>query len=182
MGWKVERVAIDAPAEAPARGPRQSKEDLERNRLHYFRTPSRSSWLRIRQRCVEHLQQECTTATLPFANKIWMLFGFELFACLRRGQFDVIARTLRRDCAHKSTELGYRTQLEAVAEHTGWKPLELEKRLEETTRGRRHDRLDAFMAAWIANLRPKDLHAYGDRKNPNDAIWVPRSKEAARPR
>ena len=84
-----------------------------------------------------------------------------------------IIRALLPVCAHKSTEKGYRDQLVAVAVRTGWEPQDLEARLKVTVPGSRHDRLDAFMAAWIASLSPERRHALGDAQRPDDAIWVP---------
>jgi hypothetical protein len=111
-----------------------------------------------------------------------MRFGFELFAQLRsRLRAEVIevypfaiVRALLPACAHKSTEQGYRDQLEAVAARTGWEPQRLEETLKATVAGTRHDRLDAFMAAWIASLPRERRRAFGDGQRPDDAIWVPR--------
>jgi hypothetical protein len=69
-----------------------------------------------------------SAATLPHVNKIWMLFGFELFAYLKSGlRAEVIevypfaiVRALLPTCELKSTEQGYRNQLDAVAARTGW--------------------------------------------------------------
>jgi hypothetical protein len=78
-----------------------------------------------------------------------MLFGFELFSCLRDGlKVEVIevypfaiVRELLPTRAHKSTEKGYQDQLAAVAARTGWEPSDLEKKLKEAVPGSRHDRL-----------------------------------------
>jgi hypothetical protein len=110
-----------------------------------------------------------------------MLFGFELFASIRSGlKAEVIevypfaiVRALLPACQHKTTEQGYRDQLAAVAARTGWEPQKLEARLKATAPGSRHDRLDAFMAAWIASLPPERRRAFGDARRPDDAIWVP---------
>jgi hypothetical protein len=105
--------------------------------------------------CVDHLDSGGSASTLPHANKIWMLFGFELFASLKDGLAAevievypfAIVRALLPACQHKTTEQGYRDQLNAVAARTGWAPLKLEARLKATVSGSRHHRLDAFMAA-----------------------------------
>jgi hypothetical protein len=181
MRWRVEKIAIDAPAAPPAIGPRVSEVDLGRCGLSSFRTPAASDWARIREKCIDHLGLGGTAATLPHANKIWMLFGFELFARLKAGLgIEVIevypfaiVRALLPACGHKSTEQGYQDQLVAVAGRTGWKPENLEARLKATVPGSRHDRLDAFMAAWIASLPPDRRRAFGDAQRPDDAIWVP---------
>jgi hypothetical protein len=137
-------------------------------------------WAGIREKCSNHLAIGGSAATLPHANKIWMLFGFELFARLtsdlRVEVIEVypfaIVRALLPTCKHKSTEQGYRDQLDAVAARTGWEPQNLEARLKATVPGSRHDRLDAFMAAWVASLLPEGRRAFGDAQRPNDAIWV----------
>jgi predicted nuclease with RNAse H fold len=181
MGWHVERTAVDAPAAPPAMGSRASENELGRLGLSSFRTPSASAWAGIRDTCAGHLGSGGSAATLPHANKIWMLFGFELFASLKSSlKAEVIevypfaiVRALLPACQHKTTEQGYRDQLNAVAARTGWEPLKLETRLKATVSGSRHDRLDAFMAAWVASLPPERRRAFGDAQRPDDAIWVP---------
>jgi hypothetical protein len=186
MEWKVERIAVDAPAAPPAEGSRASEKELGRLGLSSFRTPEVSAWAGIREMCINHLSLGGTTATLPHANKIWMLFGFKLFALLRDSlRADVIevypfaiVRALLPACEHKSTEKGYRDQLSAVAARTGWKPEALEAKLQVTVDGSRHDRLDAFMAAWVASLPPEERYAFGSAQQPDDAIWVPSRRQA----
>jgi hypothetical protein len=140
MRWKIERIAVDAPASPPTTGTRASETELTRLGLSSFRTPAAPAWAGIRENCTNHLRLGGRAANLPHANKIWMLFGFELFACLKSGlraevievyPFAII-RALLPVCAHKSTEQGYRDQLGAVAARTGWEPLNLEARLKMT--------------------------------------------------
>jgi predicted nuclease with RNAse H fold len=180
-GWQIERVAVDAPAARPATSSRASENELAHLGLSSFRTPPASAWAGIREQCTNHLGSGGSPARLPHANKIWMLYGFELFARLR-GDLRVevievypfaIVRALLPTCDHKTTEKGYRDQLVAVAARTGWEPQKLEDRLKETVSGSRHDRLDAFMAAWVASLPPDGRRALGDAQQPDDAIWVP---------
>ena len=181
MGWKVERIAIDAPAAPPAKGSRASEDELGRCGLSSFRTPVATAWAGIREKCANHLRLGGTVATLPYANKIWMLFGFRLFALLKdeihAEVIEVypyaIVRALLPACEHKSTEKGYRDQLDAIADRTGWEPQALEAKLKATVPGSRHDRLDAFMAAWVASLPPEERRAFGDARQSDDAIWVP---------
>jgi len=124
MGWQLKRFALDAPAGPPATSSRESEDELGRLGLSSFRTPPASAWASIRQKCANHLRVGGSAATLPYANKIWMLFGFELFACLKSDlsadAIEVypfaIVRTLLPACEHKSTEQGYREQLAAVFE------------------------------------------------------------------
>ena len=111
-----------------------------------------------------------------------MLYGFQLFArirsCLETEVIEVypaaIVRALRRQCEHKSTERGYHDQLMAVAGRTGWDAPGVEAMLKATVPGSRHDRLDAFMAAWVASLPPDRRRVFGDAGRLVDAIWVPR--------
>jgi Protein of unknown function (DUF429) len=181
MRWQLKRFAIDAPAAPPATGSRASEDELGRLGLSNFRTPPASTWAGIRQKCANHLRLGGIAATLPYANKIWMLFGFELFACLKSDlsadTIEVypfaIVRALLPACEHKSTEEGYRDQLVAVSARTGWEPQKLEAKLKLTVPGSRHDRLDAFMAAWIASLPLRERRAVGNDQWPDDAIWVP---------
>jgi hypothetical protein len=79
MGWQIERVAVDAPAAPPATSSRASENELAHLRLSSFRTPPASAWAGIREQCTNHLDSGGSPATLPHANKIWMLYGFELF-------------------------------------------------------------------------------------------------------
>ena len=181
MDWRVERIAIDAPSAPPFAAPRASESELGHLGLSSFRTPAAADWAGIREKCLCHLGSGRSAATLPQANKIWMLFGFELFAQLRNSFWVevievypfAIVRALLPGCQHKSTDQGYKDQLAAVAARTGWAPPDLETRLKETVHGERHDRLDAFMAAWVASLGSEHRRALGDPQQPDDAIWVP---------
>jgi hypothetical protein len=181
MGWQIDRVAVDAPAATPTTGSRSSEIELGRVGLSSFRTPAASDWAGIREKCELHLRSGGSVASLPHANKIWMLFGFELFSALRNGlDAEVIevypfaiVRALLPSCDHKSTDQGYRRQLAAVAARTGWEPGSLEARLKKAVPGSRHDRLGAYMAAWVASLAPDKRRAFGDPSQPNDSIWVP---------
>ena len=180
-GWQIERIAIDAPAAPPKAGSRSSETELGRLGLSSFKTPPKSDWADIREKCARHLRSGGSAASLPHANKIWMLFGFELFLALQSGLgaevIEVypfaIVRALLPTCKHKSTEQGYRDQLTAVADRTGWKSHDLEARLKATVAGSRHDQLDAYMAAWVASLTPERRRAFGNSRQPDDSIWVP---------
>ncbi|WP_333669626.1 DUF429 domain-containing protein [Elioraea tepidiphila] len=179
--WHIERIAIDAPAAPPAAGARSAEDDLGRCGLSSFRTPTESDWPKIREACTEHLKASGKVARLPHANKIWMLFGFELFKALRQG-FNAeiievypfaIVRALLPQCEHKKTEQGYQDQLAAIACRTGWAPITLAERLKTVVPGSKDDRLDAFMSAWVASLSPDRRRAYGNPEAPDDAIWIP---------
>jgi predicted nuclease with RNAse H fold len=180
-GWKVERIAVDAPAAPPATDCRLAENELSNLGLSSFTTPALSAWSGIREKCANHLRIGGTPSTLPHANKIWMLYGFELFNSLRSQVAAevievypyAIIRALLPACEHKSTERGYRDQLAVIAARTGWEPEALETRLKATVSGSRHDRLDAFMAAWVASLPSERRRAFGDAQRPDDSIWVP---------
>lgn len=128
QAWRIVRVSIDAPAAAPLTNSRRSELSLRRCGLSSFLTPDTDGWNRIRQVCQEHLQAGKPLNRFPHANKIWMLFGFEIFKALRaKGSSDVIevypyaiVRALLDECPHKATPEGYRRQLDAVATATGW--------------------------------------------------------------
>ncbi len=181
MEWEIERIGIDAPAAPPATGSRSSETQLGDSGLSSFRTPAASASPSIREQCANHLSRGGSAANLPHANKIWMLYGFELFRSLKNNLTAeiievypfAIVRALLPECAHKSTEQGYRDQLAAVSVRTGWAPLNLEQKLKETVSGNRHDRLDSYMAAWVASLPPEKRRAYGDARKQGDSIWVP---------
>jgi predicted nuclease with RNAse H fold len=181
MAWNVDRIAVDAPAAPPATNRRLSENELAHAGLSSFATPALFMWSGIREKCINHLRTGGEPSTLPHSNKIWMLYGFELFASLRNGlavevievyPFAII-RALLSACEHKSTEQGYRDQLAGVAARTGWEPQALEAKLKATVSGSRHDRLDAFMAAWVASLPSEQRRAFGDAQRSDDPIWVP---------
>jgi predicted nuclease with RNAse H fold len=181
-GWQIVRVAIDAPAAPPPFGVRESEQALRKETLSCIQTPSVTAWAKIRDACVAYLQDGGALNRLPYANMIWMLYGFEIFRVLRaQGRAEVIEvypqaivrRLLGNVCPHKSTESGYRKQLDVIAKKTQWSVGQLEAALARAVPGTRHDRLDAFMSAWVASLERKDRRAYGRESDPDDAIWIP---------
>ena len=179
MGWEVGCVAIDAPSVAPIDN-RRCEAELSAAGLSVFKTPSVSEWTAAIEKCRRHLREGGLLSRLPYANKIWMLYGFQLFAAFRKVRIDAIevypfaiVRAFLPKHPHKSTAEGYSLQLGAIAHYTGWTAGELDARLRLCTPGCRHDRLDAFMAVLIASLRPDARRAYGDPTNRDDVIWVP---------
>ena len=163
-GWAAgaEQAAINVKkADVSLRArPNSSGSERASLGLSSFRTPAASAWAGY-AKVRNHLRLGGTTQLCP-CQQIWMLFGFELFACLKsRLKAEVIevypfaiVRALLPMCEHKSTEKGYRDQLAAVAARPGWAP-QIWKPAEGYVPGSRHDRLDAFMAAWIASLPPE---------------------------
>ena len=156
--WEITRVAIDAPAAPPATGERVAEKALRQRGLSSFQTPDEKRWHQIFRTCREHLRRGGALSRTPHANKIWMLYGFEIFEALRAIGHEVIevypyaiVRALLPECPHKRTAEGYRRQLESVAAATNWLPLDLERALRRSVPGTKDDKLDAFMAAWVAS-------------------------------
>ena len=186
QGWNLVRIAVDAPAAAPRIGERASEKMLRTLGLSSFRTPDEKGWRQLQQECRRYLVEGKPVSHLPNANKIWMLYGFQIFEAFRAATSSevlevypyAIVRALMPACPHKSTLDGYLRQLNAVAAVTDWPPTELDRALQQTVPGRRHDKLDAFMAAWVASLPKSRRYAYGDEGDANDAIWVPRIGQA----
>ena len=181
MDWTIVNVAIDAPARRPSHGIRKSEVQLAEQGLSVFQTPDEPKWIEIEAVCRDHLAGGGALARLPYANKIWMIYGFELFAAIRRIGLPVIevypyaiVRSLLPQSPHKKTPEGYTAQLAALAARTGWRPDALEAALRTCCLGgAKDDRLDAFMAAWVAASNRSALTAYGDPDDPDDSIWCP---------
>ena len=122
-----------------------------------------------------HLSEGKPLNRLPHANQMWMLVGFALFREL--GRYDCLEvfpqATVKRICpdaAYKGKKEGLLAQSKAVSAITGW-PASL-KELDAIAYGLRHDKLDAYLCAWIASLNDIDREPLGDL--PFDVIWVPR--------
>lgn len=180
MGWSATRVAIDAPAAPSRSGTRQCEKALNAAGLSVFTTPTEEEWPVVLATCRTHLKDGHPLARLPHANKVWMLYGFELFRALKRKNFEVIevypfaiVHSLLARHPHKSTDEGFGMQLDVLAARTGWTSSELSTRLRRAVAGTRHDRLDAFMAAWVASLPRGRLEVYGNPGDMSDAVWVP---------
>ena len=89
------------------------------------------------------------------------IFGVHLYP-------HAIVRALGVNSAHKTKDEGYRAQLAAAAGATGNNVHELETALKEGCYGARHDRLDAFLSAWIAATPQDSSKVYGAL--PDDVI------------
>ena len=181
--WKIQRIAIDAPAAMP-KGKRNSEQSLGNKNISYFKTPDCDEWQRIREQCIDYLRdQQKPLAELKNANRIWMLYGFELFKALR-DDYEVrevypnsIVHIIAHGSPSKKTSEGYKLQLNAISERTNWKtPTDLSNELMKSVPGAQDDKLDAFMCAWIASLRAEELDTFGDRDERDDCIWVPKTK------
>lgn len=179
LQWTLVCAAVDAPA-APPEDHRRCEVELSAAGFSVFKTPRAGDWPVIIKKCRDHLSKGGALSRIPHANKIWMQYGFELFAALQKSGFYVIevypfsiARTLIGKHPHKSSHEGYDRQLDAIARHTGWGAQELHRALQSCVPGTHHDRLDAFMAAWVASLPAAKRSAYGNPACQGDAIWVP---------
>lgn len=190
-GVTISRVAIDAPSSPCPAGlaRRRAERALDALGFSCIPTPTEARFLEVRSKCSAHVASGGTDARLPHANQLWMLVGFALFSTVGRSRTvlevypHAIVRSLGVTGRHKSTPEGYTQQVAAAAQATGWSdPTRLEAALRRSVPGTRHDRLDAFLSAWIAALPPDDLEAYG--APPDDVIWVPhnRAVEAAQHR
>jgi uncharacterized protein DUF429 len=110
-----------------------------------------------------------------------MLVGFELFRRLRHDWEclevypQAIAASLGARDIHKSHRDGVRQQLAAAARYTGWPVVHEIASLDRVCYGSNHDRLDAYLAAWVASLEHGDRRAIGCP--PDDVIWVPRLQQ-----
>jgi hypothetical protein len=107
-----------------------------------------------------------------------MLVGFGLFRRLRR-EWDcvevfpqAIAAVVGAARVHKRHAEGTLCQLTAAANYTGWPSTPSVSSLDGIAYGNRHDRLDAYLAAWVAPLPEARRVPLGCP--PDDAIWVPR--------
>ena len=174
----VVRIAIDAPrAPAPSGGRRVSELELSARGIPYFVTPDEAGWALIRERVRCHLGDGGRTDRLPHANQLWMLAGFALFETLQPEWecLEVFPHAIGLALAaagRKATAAGLDARLAAVARHTGWPQPSAARPLDQIAFGARHDKLDAYLCAWVASLEERDREALGTP--PDDAIWVPR--------
>jgi hypothetical protein len=108
-----------------------------------------------------------------------MIVGFALFRELERIApcIEVFpqatARVLGSGAVHKSKAGGIEAQLAEAARYTGWPSTERDMTdFEDLGFGDRHDRLDAYLSAWVAALEEPERRAFGTP--PDDVIWTPR--------
>jgi len=186
FGVRVTRIAIDAPSDARRQDQarRLSERELDKRQISCFTTPTSAEFGEKVRLGIAHLAGGGSEARLPAANQLWMLVGFALFAELRRHWEclevypQAIAAQLRASAVHKSQHAGLVSQLQAVARVTGWpKPPKPGAEisigaLKEIAFGSAHDRLDAYLCAWVASLDEGSRVPLG--VPPHDAIWVPR--------
>jgi len=180
FGISIKRIAIDAPSAPKETNStrRQCEVALDQRQIRCITTPSTLEFKALRKRAADHLGSHGPESRIPGANQLWMLVGFELFGRLRSDWECIevfpqaIAVTLNAHSIHKSDPRGVLAQLNAVSRYTNWHPKVEVAMLSDIAYGSCHDRLDAYLAAWIASLDERDRIAIGQK--PNDAIWLPR--------
>jgi hypothetical protein len=151
---------------------------LDQEGISCFTTPSAEEFLRIRQKALAHLATGGEESHLPHANQLWMLVGFEIFRHLR-DRWECLevfpqatVKLLGAAGLHKSKKGGVLAQLARASSYTGWPQAPTLTALEEVAHGSSHDRLDAYLAAWVASLSLESRLPLGSP--PDDVIWVPR--------
>jgi hypothetical protein len=180
FGVGIKRIAIDAPSDPKGFGikRRQCEIALDLKRISCITTPSASEFSNICKRATEHLARGGAESRMPGANQLWMLVGFALFERLRKDWEcmevfpQAIVAALNASQIHKSKSAGFAAQLKAISLQTGWPSLLIVRSLAEIGFGSSHDRLDAYMAAWVASLEDSEREPIG--VPPNDVIWGPR--------
>ena len=118
-------------------------------------------------------------AKMPHANQLWMLVGFSLFRELATLAECIevfpqsIAHAIGAAHTHKSKAEGVAAQLAAASMYTGW-PAAAHSgpSFDDICSGPAHDRLDAYLSAWVASLDEPERLPLGEL--PGDVIWVPR--------
>lgn len=176
-----QRIAIDAPS-APRRPdiPRRAAEaEMDRAGISCFATPTVSEFEVILEKVRQHLASGGTENRIPHANQLWMLVGFRLFdrlteiaPCIEVFP-QATARVLGSGDIHKFKAGGVDSQLAEAARYTGWpRDDPRETPFEDIAFGPAHDRLDAYLSAWVAALDESDRLPFGSP--PDDVIWTPR--------
>lgn len=177
----IRRIAIDAPMGPSVDAkPRNCEVALGRRGISYFKTPSAVEFNLIRKKAQQHIEEGGAASQIPYANKLWMLAGFELFQQLKR-EWDCIEvypqatmRVIGAASIHKAQKDGPITQLQALARFTGWRERVGEdtlKALCRIVRAPSHDAVDAYSSAWVAALEEPERIPLGCP--PDDAIWIP---------
>jgi hypothetical protein len=175
FGVRIVEVAIDAPRRPSSGGRRAAEVAMDQAGISCIATPTATEFSEMPRRIADHLAAGGSEACLPRANQLWMLIGFDLFGRLERSYPcievfpNAIVQAVAPSVGHKSTAQGFDRQLSAIAAAASWDPAELSA----SAYGSRHDKLDAFMSAWIASLPLADRLAHGDEAF--DTIWSVRT-------
>ncbi len=159
-------------------GRRAAEKALDAQGISCFATPTEAEFRSKVATSRKFLADGGKPSRLPNANQLWMLVGFELFRTLGRRYECIetypqaVVHGLKCAGAHKSTEHGLQSQIDEGAKLLSVSPTEMRAKLLAMGFGSTHDRLDAFLSAWVASLDTKDRKAFGTP--PEDVIWVPR--------
>ena len=182
---QIVRIAIDAPSDYRAEDAerRAAESAMDTEGISCFTTPSRSDFEKIRQKVKAHLQRDGAVSRLPHSNQLWMLVGFALFRELSKIAECIevfpqaTVRTIGAGKVHKFKREGLDAQVDAAARCTGWSSAEeFDANLNRSGRGPKHDKLDAYLSAWVASLDENER--IGKGTPPHDVIWAPRSDVA----
>jgi Protein of unknown function (DUF429) len=177
LSLKIERIAIDAPMDY-AQGKRRASEcEMDMRKISCFATPSLQDFDRKIDEAKCHLDQGGEEAKMPNANQLWMLVGFALFRALEQEYecIEVFPQAIVREIGcgqgHKSTSVGLDEQIKQFAKVISQSETTIRKSLKNMGFGSDHDRLDAFLSAWVASLPQESRIACGVPSH--DAIWIP---------
>ena len=175
------RIGIDAPRDYRPDGKklRHAEEELGNKGISYFKTPSRKDFEHIKQKVRNHIHNGGKENCLPHGNQLWMLVGFTLFKELSRIAECIevypqaTVKTISTADVHKSKQEGFDAQISAVAQATGWADKnELRSKIMKSGYGKKDDKLDSYLSAWVASLNEGERILLGTP--PDDVIWVPR--------
>ncbi|MBQ1783277.1 MAG: DUF429 domain-containing protein [Gammaproteobacteria bacterium] len=186
VGLIPARIGIDAPLRPRIASitRRHAEAALDRKGISAFTTPSRADFEQIQIKVRAHLAQGGRPDRLPHGHQLWMLAGFAIADCL-----SVVApcievypqatiRVLGGGARHKTRSGAVAEQLSLVAHQTGFPRTEDDWQLfYQIAHGPAHDRLDAYISAWVASLDEHERIGFGTV--PDDVIWVPRITSAA---
>lgn len=179
FGVTIRRIAIDAPSHPKQDGAdrRLAECALDARGISCIATPSAEEFVKIDRRARDHLAAGGAPSRLPHANQLWMLVGFSLFRRLQQSWQCIevfphaTAVVLKAAGCPKSNPVGCAERLKAASLHAGW-PMPAEVvALRVIGYGAAHDKLEAYLSAWIANLEEREREALGGQ--PNDTIWLP---------
>jgi hypothetical protein len=173
---EIVRVAIDAPSSpcSPGLTRRACERAMDSLGVSCIATPDGAAFDRIREKVLDHLGRGGAISRVPHANQLWMFVGFELFRAFRALRPievypQAIAFALNSAKVHKSK--GATDQLLAAARYTGWPNSRSPVRIEHIGWGAVHDRVDAYLSAWVASVDECNRFPFG--QSPDDVIWVP---------
>ena len=176
---KIVRIAIDAPSafRRPEVERREAEQAMDKLGISCFATPSKEDFNNVIEKVEKHLGSGGSESTLPHANQLWMLAGFSLFERLRRKYECIevfpqaIVAALGCSKVHKSKKDGLAAQEQAAWVATGWAGKSDNPDLISAVFGSSHDRLDAYLSAWIASLPEKERTCHGNKRS-DDVIWT----------